>query len=305
MAQTEQMTNEEECKNLEPITYKIGLDLSTIAEIDRKTGSYELIFWQTFVSDEVDFTKCPPPSDWDYTNGYVKTIGGVNTEPHFHKFEVHGVFFDELDFRNYPFEKLNLSVHVEPYYPITAENMVFEINDDYSGIDTATVRVPGWNVGAPSFESRIDAYAWGSFPHFSASIPIESPSTSVFLKKVLPAIILAFFGFATFFLSAKRLEERLSIIGAGMVGAIFFHAVFLLGELPPLGYLTIADKIMISVYSVFCMGILGAVLQQRHRNNLEKQNKDFNIIEAIKIDKKMIIITPIIAIGTYLALYSF
>ena len=305
MAQTEQMANEEECKELEPITYKVGFDLSTIGEIDTKTGSYELIFWQTFVSDEVDFTKCPPPTDWDYTNGYVITKGGINTEPHFHKFEVHGVFFEELDFRNYPFEKMNLSVHIEPFYPITAENMIFETNEEYSGLDTATVRVPGWTVGHPDFESRIDDYSWGSFPRFTATIPIESRAVSVFLKKILPAIILAFFGFATFFLSPNRLEERLSIIGAGMVGAIFFHAVFLLGELPPLSYLTIADKVMISIYSVFGMRILGAVMQQRRQNNLEKQKKDFDIFEAIKVDRKMIIVTPIVAICTYLALSPF
>ena len=93
MGQSDQITNEEECKKLEPITYQVGLDLSTIGQIDTKTGSYELIFWHTLVSDEVDFTKCPPPSEWDYTNGYVITKGGINTEPHFHKVEVHGVFF--------------------------------------------------------------------------------------------------------------------------------------------------------------------------------------------------------------------
>jgi plastocyanin len=295
--------NNDDCKNLEPITYQVGLDLSTIGEIDTKTGSYELIFWQTFVSEEVDFTKCPPPSEWDYTNGYIKDKQGVYTEPHFHKFEVHGVFFSEFDFRDYPFEKLNLSVYLEPYYPITAENIIFVVNDDYSGIEGTRVTVPGWGVGTPIFETRVDSYEWGDFPNFSANIPIESPPVSVFLKKVLPAIILGFFGFSTFFLSSKRLEERLTVIGAGMIGAIFFHAVYLLGELPPLGYLTIADKIMISIYSIFSMSFLGAILQQNHQNKLERANQQYSIVDALAIDKKMMKVTPIFATAVFLILY--
>ena len=43
-------TIEDYCKNLEPINYQVGFDLSTIGEIDTKTGSYEMIFWQTFVA---------------------------------------------------------------------------------------------------------------------------------------------------------------------------------------------------------------------------------------------------------------
>jgi hypothetical protein len=143
MAQTDQISNEVDCEKLEPLIYNMGLDLSTIGEIDRKTGSYELIFWMTVVSDEIDFTKCPPPSEWDFTNGYVISRGGVSTEPHFHKFEVHGVFFEEFDFRDYPFEKMDLSVHVEPYFPITTDKMIFQINDEFSGINTALVKVPG------------------------------------------------------------------------------------------------------------------------------------------------------------------
>ncbi len=303
MAQTDQISNDVDCEKLQPMIYNMGLDLNTIGEIDRKTGSYELIFWLTIVSDELDFTKCPPPSIWDYTNGYVISRAGMNTDPHFHKVEVHGVFFEELDFRNYPFEKMNLSVHVEPYFPITSDNMIFQVNEEYSGVDTVTVKVPGWEVGNPSFETSVPAYKWASFPHFEANFPLETSPFTVFLKKILPVLILASFGFATFFMSPSILQNRISIIGTGMVGAIFFHAVFLLGELPPLGYLTIADKVMNSVYSVFGMGILGILLHQRLQNTLDKTNEKYSIDRALKIDKKMIIITPLIAIGIFAVFY--
>jgi hypothetical protein len=115
--------------------------------------------------------------------------------------------------------------------------------------------------------------------------------------------VLASFGFATFFMSTSVLQNRIAIIGTAMVGSIFFHAVFLLGELPPLGYLTIADKIMISLYTVFGMCILGVLLHQRYLNILEKTNGKYSIEHALKMDKKIIIITPIIAIAIFAVLY--
>lgn len=304
LAQNDQnKINEIDCDKLEPMTYNMGLDLSTIGEIDRKTGSYELVFWLTVVSDKIDFTKCPPPSEWDFTNGYVISSSGMNIDPDFHKVKVHGVFFEELDFRDYPFEKMKLSVHVEPYFPITADNMVFQVNNEYSGLDTATVKVPGWEIGAPSFDTRVDSYAWGSFPHFTSTFPLETSPFTVFLKKILPVIILAGFGFTTFFMSSRILQDRLTIIGTSMVGAIFFHAVFLLGELPPLGYLTIADKVMISAYSVFGMTLIGVLIQQRYLDILDRTNEKYNVDLTLKTDKKLIIVTPIIAIIVFAVLY--
>ena len=303
MAQTDQISNEVDCEKLEPMIYNMGLDLDTIGEIDRKTGSYELMFWLTIVSDEIDFTKCPPPSTWDFTNGYAISRSGMNTDPHFHKVEVHGVFFEEFDFRDYPFEKMDLSVHLESYYPITADNVKFQVNDEYSGISTVTVQVPGWEIRNPSFETSLVTVPWGIFPHFEANFTLETLPVTVFLKKILPVLILAGFGFSTFFMSSHILQNRIAIIGTAMVGSIFFHAVILLGELPPLGYLTIADKIMISVYSVFAMCILGILLHQRHLDILDKTEKKYNINLELKLDKKMIILTPIIAIGIFAVLY--
>ncbi len=55
----------------ETIIYNVGIDLISVGVIDRESGSSDLIFWLTIVSDDIDFTKNPPPDDWDLTNGYV------------------------------------------------------------------------------------------------------------------------------------------------------------------------------------------------------------------------------------------
>ncbi|HSG84335.1 MAG TPA: hypothetical protein VLA08_07250, partial [Nitrosopumilus sp.] len=78
--------------------------------------------------------------------------------------------------------------------------------------------------------------------------------------------------------------------------------ILLMGELPPIGYLTIADKIMITVYSVFTLTLISVLLQQRYANLVETDNKDFSIMYAATIDKKLIKSTPIIAIMLFMLL---
>lgn len=304
-AQTDSTYNDEEyCKNLEPFNYKLGVEVTTIGDIDTKTGSYELIFWLTIVSDEIDFTRCPPPTEWDFTNGYVKSMSGQFTETNFHKVLIHAIFFDEFDFREYPFEQIDLSIHFEPYYPLTSENVSFSANEEFTGLTIASGHVPGYNVGEISMEITETELAWGSFPHLQTVIPLTNEPGMVFLKKIFPVLILAGFGYSTFFMSPKILQDRITILGAVFVGSIFFHAVILLGEIPPIGYLTIADKVMITVYSIFTLTLLSVLLQQRYINSTELNNNNFTVTDAKNIDKKLIKATPIIA-GIIFALLLF
>ncbi|WP_016940341.1 hypothetical protein [Candidatus Nitrosopumilus sediminis] len=287
-----------------PFTYEMGLKLETIGEIKKSTGSYELIFWLSLTSDEINFLECPPPKEWDFTNGYVINTYGTSTTEHFHKTQIHGIFFEDNDYKDYPFENMVLTVHIEPFFPLTAEDIVFEINEENSGINFSTITVPGWEIDVPTFETRIDSYPWADFPHYKATFPIDTEPFSIFVKKLLPPLVLASFGFATLFMSSTTLQNRITIVGTGMTASIFFHAVFLLGELPPLGYLTLADKIMISIYSVFGNALLALLLHQRHMNTIVGiEHKEYELKEQLATDRKMMIVTPVVAVVIFFVLY--
>ena len=126
----------------DPVIYNIGVDLISVGVIDRESGQSDLIFWLTIVSDDVDFTENPPPDDWDLTNGYIIDKTGTNIEPHFYKTKIRGAFFNDVDFRNYPYDEINLSIHIEPYFPLVTNQVVFKVNEDYSLINPDTVSVP-------------------------------------------------------------------------------------------------------------------------------------------------------------------
>ena len=305
LARNEPIEEDVELDSTEPetIIYNVGVELISVGAIDRGTGSSNLIFWWTIVSDDIDFTKNPPPDDWDLTNGYLVDKTGENIDPHFYKVKIRGEFFNEIDFRNYPYDKLILAIHIEPYFPLTTERVEFRVNEEYSAINPDTVSVPGWTMGEPTFAAITTAYPWGNFTHFEAHFPVEGFPVGVFLKKLLPPIILGLFGFGTFFMSSRLLQNRIGVVVTCLVGSLFFHAIFLLGELPPLGYLTLADKMMISIYMIFAGAGVTILVHQHHLDRKEIAHEERDIQRQRGIDKTMMIITAVGVSVVFAALY--
>ena len=198
LAQNDPIEEDTELDSTEPevIIYNVGVDLNSVGTIDRESGSSELIFWLTIVSDDIDFTKNPPPDDWFLSNGYIIDKTGQNIDPHFYKVLIRGSFFSDVDFRNYPFDEINLHIHMEPYYPLTADKVVFQVNEEYSRINLDTVSVPGWTMGEPTFSSYTTTYPWGDFAHLEAHFPVTTSPVDVFIKKLLPVLVLASFAFS-------------------------------------------------------------------------------------------------------------
>jgi hypothetical protein len=275
----------------DPIIYNVGVDLISVGVIDRESGQSDLIFWLTIVSDDIDFTENPPPDDWDLTNGYVIDMTGTNIEPHFYKTKIRGAFFSDVDFQNYPYDEINLAIHIEPYFPLVTNQVVFKVNEDYSLVNPDTVSVPGWSMGEPTFSSYTTTYPWGDFTHFEANFPIETSPVNVFIKKLLPPIILAFFAFGTFIMSSNTLQNRIAVVVTCLIGSLFFHAIFLLGELPPISYLTLADKMMIAIYTVFVGAGATILMHQRNIDKCEFASCGYPLKNQIRLDKKMLAIT--------------
>lgn len=303
-AQSDSVPHDEDyCKSFQPYNYNVSIQVLTIGEIDTKASSYDMDFVLSITSDDVDFTKCPPPSEWIFTNGYVDKTWGESITPHYYKLNMHGIFHNEMDFRNYPFHELTLVIKMGPPYPYTIQNTKFINNENFSGIGFAGEYVAGYKIGEPRIQILEVTTPFATFPHFMMSIPLSSDEGMVFLKKILPVLILGGFGYSTYFLSSRILQDRLTILGTVFVGAIFFHAAILLAEIPPVSYLTIADKVMISIYSAFSFVLVTITLHQRYTNIIEKNEKNHSLLVAHNIDRKFMGFTLIFAVLIFLVLY--
>lgn len=111
------------------------------------------------------------------------------------------------------------------------------------------------------------------------------------MKKLFPIVVLMGFSFASFALSPKNLAERLGMISAALLSAVFFHSGFLLSELPPLGYMTLADKIMVVAYGLFVICLVPIMLTKYY---YQIKHVDLTLEQQLALDKKTMIAAPIV-----------
>ncbi|MBP0134061.1 MAG: hypothetical protein ITD40_03750 [Nitrosarchaeum sp.] len=279
---------------------KIGIYMMDIEKIDRETGAYDVIFWVTETSDDYNFLTQPPPII-DYENGYVDEISAVSIKEHFYKFKARGTFYNNIDYSSYPFHNMDLLIHIKSVIPNTLDNFQFVVEEDYSGIhDEKFVSVAGWNIAEPIFFISNQTYPWGEFSRYTAIFHLESSTSTIFLKYLSPVIIIALFAFATLWFPVISSDEKIEIIAATLIGAIFFHVAYLNAHVPDVAYLTLADKIMMSIYSIFAMCLLAVLLHKKHESKLQ-ENYTKSKENALSIKFKIMI--PIIAITIYLSTY--
>mgnify|MGYP003339628278 FL=1 len=199
-----------------------------------------------------------------------------------------------MDYREHPFNKLNLAIHIKSVIPNTLDNLQFEVDQKFSGIRKESfVSVPGWEIKDPYFFVSNQTYPWGEFSRFSAVVPVESSTTGVILKYFVPAILIAAFAFSTYWIPASYSDEKIEILAATLVGAIFYHVTYLSAGIPSVQYLTFADKVMLSLYTIFGMSLINVLLHKKLEHELKE---NYTVVVERKLNIKFRILTPIFAI---------
>jgi len=276
-----------------PEKYKVGIWLMDIGKIDAQSGSYELDFWVQITpeSEDIDLTKNPPP-ELLFVNGRIEHITAENCRPHQFEYLVQGRFFNNLEYKDYPFQKFELVVKVESTTPGTY--VILSNDESASGIDE-NVNVPGWKISDAVFDTVIHNYPEeGDFSRSVATFVIESYPIQSFLKNILPVILLVSISVIAFWIP-KNYTPRIYITMPPLLALVFWH-IGTLNTLPVLSYLTLFDIIMISAYAVLVNSILSLGIQMR----LEQLEKYELVKKANKIMKYLI---PVLGFGTFLILY--
>lgn len=284
----------------QPTQYNIAIQLMNVRNVDRLNGTYDMTFWVIITSDKIDFTASPPP-EFEFVDGIDLETSGMHVEPHLVKYKVIGTFQHGFDYHIYPFETLDLTINIEPLYPGTADKIVLIPSTPQSGQDTeANNDIPGWDLSPGLTENKIHKYPWGEFSRYTAHYEVSSPPGMTFLKKLLTIIVLNIIVFAAFWFNPKSLTDRAAVAVGAILASTYFHAQFLLAELPSVGYLTLADKIVFASYALYTYCIISVLIHNRlgahHGDEYQEKHAD-------RIDRKMRIIAPIVLVGTFLVLY--
>lgn len=270
---------------MKPDEHIIGITLANVGQIDRINGQYELDFWIYIESETQDFIKNPPK--FEFTNGQIKSITSEYIESEYYEARINGRFHNEMDFSDFPFEKINLKISVEPSIPQNIDKIKF-FSDEFSSVIDDAANIPGWNILEPRFSIIEHEYDDDTYSRFIVEFVVERPTIGTALRTLLPVTIITGISLIIFFIP-ENFTPRIYLTAPLLLALVYLH-ISNLNYLPPLGYLTIFDKIIIIYYALFVNSILTLGIQMK----LYVTHKDDQKIK--RINKIQLMLVPIIII---------
>jgi len=243
-----------------PVNFDIQIELIRIGEINKESGEVDMDFWYTIKSDEIDFFKTPPP-DVDFINGQIKRVDSEFLDTHLFEKRVLGTFTNNFNFHDFPFEKLNLDIVIEPKRPWTAQYAILN-NSPVSGFDSS-VYVIGSKITEFTFTTEDFSYEDEESPYsrYVGSFVIERSSVGAILKTLVPALIIVGISMSILWIP-ENFTPRIYLTAPLMLALVYLH-MSNLNQLPPLGYLTFFDSFMLVCYAIFSVNILSLAAQMR------------------------------------------
>jgi hypothetical protein len=192
----------------------------------------------------------------------------VDNKPLRKVFRLQASLSSEMNLRNYPFDTHLLGIiledgKVEAQGEVgqTVEDQIYLVEESDTGI-APSVRVAGWEVD-PRWEARTYDFLYAPFgetySRYEFAVRIQRPVLSAVLKVVLPAIFLVIVGLLSLLLAPDKVTQRLTVGTSALVGSVLLH-LNLTSAIPPVGYLTFADKFMLFNYLPLVLAIIASVI---------------------------------------------
>ena len=117
-----------------------------------------------------------------------------------------------------------------------------------------------------------------------------------FLKTFLPVLFLMLIVMSSFVMNPHQITTRLAAISSALVASAMFH-ISIANQIPPVGYLTFADKFMVTTYFVllicFFTSLYVFVLQGRKE---EERARRFNKLT----ERVVFVVMPLLYAGLFL-----
>lgn len=225
-----------------PVRVRVGVYLLNVGRLDIGASTYSMDFYVSFRCD-VD---CEP-GNFEILNGKA-TIEKNDDEPRFKVFRVRADLIAQFDLRSFPFDTHRLIIAMED--KVQQDNkIIYEPDLRVTGIHPSAV-VVGWSLDK-QWQVAVDRDSYAvygqSYSRATFSIGTRRPKLSAFLKNLTPALIITLSGFLALLMGADKATPRLTLTTSSLVGSVLFH-INMTSSMPPIGYLTFADRLMLINY---------------------------------------------------------
>jgi hypothetical protein len=274
----------------EPAHVQVGVWIIDIQKIDLSASTYRLDFYLWFSFDPSHISTADV-SQFEFVNGQPN-IKQIDVNDYYLEYRVTGDFVRTFDFTNYPFESHPLYIELE-HENLDNTQLIYDL-DNTSYIEP-TAGVSGWDVGSLQTQVLTHSYGDQSFSRPEFDVVLSRPLVSGIIKSVLPLAIITGISLLAFAMAAEDYSNKMALGITTLLSATAFH-LSLLSGIPPTGYLTFADRMMIAVYILFLFNIGSAVyLMTLARKNKKQQANAYNS-KAQKILPIIVIVLVVMTI---------
>jgi hypothetical protein len=233
-----------------PAPVKVGVYLLNITDFDPRNGMFSADYYLDLRSAGVN------PTKYELMNGTVLSKSDMSDgRPNIYLYRVRSRMLADMDFRRYPFDRHQLSISLEDEL-LNAQQLTYAVEPGKSGIDPA-VRVPGWDLD-PVWKGEVDGHHYDiyddTYSRYNFRITISRQVLGVFVKSLLPALLVVLGGLSSLLLGADKIVNRLTVLTASQVASVVLH-LNMTSAIPPVGYMTFADRFMVVNY----LGLVGGI----------------------------------------------
>jgi hypothetical protein len=275
----------------EPVKVYVGVYVLNLGKFELATGAYTVDFYLSLRSQEpVEM------GDFEFMNGRAATVDKLIDTPTEKFYRIQANLSQNLDLRRYPFDEHLLTIEIEDKRR-TVDELVYVVDEQNCGVDPGVI-VVGWRLAG--WEAKVLAHEYEiygeTYSRFVFGLRIQRVVLNAVIKSFLPIACMILVGFLSLLLAPDKVTTRLSLNISTLLGAVMFH-VNLTASIPPVGYLTLADRIMIVTYVVLVLILFSGVALLRWAEREDKKAL------ALRVYHQALGLIPPLAVALYLLVF--
>ena len=244
----------------------VELYVLNLGKFDVATGAFTSDFYlDMYCEDGCD------TGDFEFMNGRATSIDKITNEPNQKFYRIQASLNSPVDLRKFPFDKQKMQIIIEDK-KYTTDEMQYVAKKETSGIEES-IAFTGWDIDGWDAEVKDHYYKVydSTYSQFVFDINISRIALNAFIKTFLPVFFILLVVLFSFLLDPDKITNRLAMAGSSLVAAVMFH-ISISNQIPPVGYLTFADKFMVLTYFIllisFILNITLMELQEKKKTEL-------------------------------------
>src|SRR3989344_3571074 len=271
---------------------RVGLYLLNLGKCDIATGGFTADFYLSFKCD----SNCSVDG-YEFMNGRASSADKIIDTPTEKFYRIQANLNSPIDLRRFPFDTQKVEIILEDK-TLTTDKLRYTVNNDESGIDPSII-FAGWNIDG--WRAEVDEHVYEAYDEtysrYIYTVDISKIAFNSFIKTFLPVIFGLIIVMSSFLMDPDKITTRLAMVSSGLVASVMFH-ISISNQIPPVSYLTFADKFMMLTYFVLLASfVLNIILLQYVET---KQMAKVAKIHA-RTEYAVFIVVPLL----YLALFLF